>query len=98
MTAAPLSAARHALRLDVEGVDRLARRHEQAIALLAAEAKVGTALGQQNAADQCAVRCEHRDAILAFAARESGPYVALGVAADAVGEARLSVEEQPAVH
>src|SRR5262249_52901603 len=37
------SAAWRALRLDVDGVDRLARRHEQAIALAAAEAEVGAA-------------------------------------------------------
>src|SRR5262245_30279901 len=92
------SAAGRALRLDVDRVDRLARGHEQAIPLAAAEAEVGASLGQQDPADQRAVRRKHRDAIMALAAREAGPDIALGVAADAVGEARLGVEEEPPVH
>ena len=60
-----------ALRLDVERIDGLAGGHEQAVALPAAEAEVGAALGQQDAADQSAVGREHRDAVLAFAAGEA---------------------------
>src|ERR1700722_20848292 len=92
------SATWDALGLDIHGVDRLAGGHEQAVALAAAEAEVGAALGQQDPANQCAVRREHGDAVLSRAAREAAPDIALGVAADAVGEARRAVEEQAAVH
>jgi hypothetical protein len=51
------SAARAPLGLAIEGVDRLARGHEQAVALLAAETHVGAALGQQDAADYLAGHC-----------------------------------------
>ena len=41
-----------ALRIHIQRVDRLARGHEQAVALEAAETEVGAALGQGDAADQ----------------------------------------------
>src|SRR5674476_841256 len=47
-----------ALRLDIDGIERLARRHEQPVSLLAAEAEVGAGLGQTNLADAVAVRCK----------------------------------------
>src|SRR5882672_6827066 len=56
--AATASAAGHPLRLDKDRIDRGARRHEQAIALPAAETHVGAALGQHDAADHLAVRGE----------------------------------------
>ena len=49
----------------VEGVERLARRHEQAVALGPAEADVAADLGQADAADQLALRGPHRDAAVA---------------------------------
>src|ERR1041385_7162570 len=67
------SAAGHALRLDIKRVDRLARRHEEAVALPAAETHIGAALRQQDAADQIAVRRKHRDSVLALAAGETAP-------------------------
>src|SRR6267378_4491584 len=48
----PCSAAGHALRVHVERIDRGARGHEEAIAVGAAEADVGAALGQVNAPDE----------------------------------------------
>ena len=94
--AAPLS-ARRALSLDIQRIDRLARRHEQPVPLHAAEADIGAAFRQQDAADQLAVGGEYRDAVLALAAGEAAPDIALGVAADAVRLARRR-EEHPAVH
>jgi hypothetical protein len=41
------SPAGHALRVHVERIDRVARRHEQPVAVAAAEADVGGALGQR---------------------------------------------------
>src|ERR1700737_593081 len=50
----PSLPARRALGADVERIERLARGHEQAVALEAAEADVGAALGQLDAADELA--------------------------------------------
>jgi hypothetical protein len=81
----------------VERIDRLARRHEKAVALETAEAEVGAALRQQNAADQLAVGRKDGDAVLVLTAGKPGPDIALGIAADAVGIARRRVEGDPAV-
>ncbi len=43
------------LGLDIERIDRLARRHEQAVALDTAETEIGAALRQHDAADHLAV-------------------------------------------
>src|SRR5207245_7840829 len=48
----PCSAAGHALRVHVERIDRGACGHEEPIAVDAAEAEVGAALGQVNAPDE----------------------------------------------
>src|SRR5262249_2848937 len=76
------------LRLYIQGVQGLARRHEQAVALGAAEADVGTDLRQQDQADPLAVRCEHVDPVVAVA-HPAGPDpdVAVDVRPDAVREA-----------
>src|ERR1700686_5867952 len=63
----PISAIMRALRLDIDRVQRLARRHEQAVSLLAAEGEIGAGLGQQDLADARAIRCEHLDAVIARA-------------------------------
>src|SRR5687768_7091989 len=62
-------AARRALRVDVQRIERRARGHEQAVAVRAAEAEVGAALGQIDAADQPAVGIEDRHAVEALLAR-----------------------------
>src|SRR5690348_10634807 len=87
------SAAGHALRLDIKRVDRLARRHEEAVALPAAETHIGAALRQQDAADQIAVRRKHRDSVLALAAGETAPDIAVGIDADTIGIAGHRVEK-----
>src|SRR5262249_18365668 len=87
-----------ALCLDVERIDRLARRHEQPVALLAAETDIGAALRQQDGADKVAVRREHGDAVLALATREAAPHIAVGIDADAIGIARHRVEEYASVY
>src|SRR5690242_4626482 len=45
-----------ALGVDVKRIERLARRHEQAIAHRSSEAEIGAALGELDAADQLALR------------------------------------------
>ena len=58
-----LSSAGHALRVHVERIDRVARRHEQPVAVTTAEADIGSALGQRYEADRLADRIEHLDAV-----------------------------------
>src|SRR5258708_20807464 len=79
-------AAWDALGFDIHGVDRLAGGHEQAIALAAAEAEVGAALGQQDAADQRAVRPAHGHTILSPAPPQPPPHIALAVPPDPFAE------------
>src|SRR5262249_45932482 len=59
----PPAAAGGTLRVDVERIDRLACRNEQAVAFDPAEADVGGAFGQRDAADWLAVGREYRDAV-----------------------------------
>src|SRR5215475_16138437 len=81
------------LGLDIEGVDRLARGHEQAVALLAAETHVGAALGEQNAADHRAVGRVDGDPVLARAAGPGAPDVTVRVDPQAIAAARLGATE-----
>src|ERR1700744_5844691 len=66
--AAEILTAWDALRFNIKRIHGLARGHEQPIPLSPAEAHIGAALRQEDAADHRAVRCEHRNAVLAFAA------------------------------
>jgi hypothetical protein len=63
------SPADRPLGFDIKGVDRLARRHEEAVALEPAKAQIGAALGEEDTADQLAVGGEDGDAILGRTAR-----------------------------
>jgi hypothetical protein len=77
-----------ALGIEVHGVERLARRHEQAVALRPAEADVGADLRQQNLADAHPVGRKDMDPVIAGPNPAGGRIdVALGVGADAVGKA-----------
>src|SRR5262249_46898488 len=64
----PALPRRRALSVDVHRVERLARRHEQAIAFRSAEADVGAHFRQADAAEQLAVGRPHGDAAVADAA------------------------------
>src|SRR5436190_9285159 len=90
MTSLP---AEHSLRLDIEGVDRLAGGHEEAVALLAAETDVGATLGQHDAADHRAVRVVDRDPVLGLAATPGAPDIAVDIDADSVAAAGLGAAE-----
>src|SRR5215213_5416579 len=86
---APASATRRALRVDVERIDRLARRHEQAVAATAAEAHVGAALRQLDAADEAPFAVVDHDAVeLVGAHAPAAPQIAVDVDAEAVRGAR----------
>src|SRR6266852_5610050 len=78
------SAPDRALGADVQRIERVARRHEQAIALDAAEAEVGGALGERDLADPLAVGIEHHDAVERWRGAPAAPQIAVDVAAEAV--------------
>src|SRR5215813_10727435 len=61
-------AGRGALGADVERVQRLAGRHEQAVPLWPAEAHVAADLGQPDATDELALGVPHRDPAVAHVA------------------------------
>src|SRR6185436_8822646 len=75
-----------ALRLDVDGVERFARRHEQPVAARAAEADVGAGFRQPDHSDGRAVWRDHL-----YARARAAPDVAVHVRADAVGGRRRAV-------
>ena len=84
------------LRLDVDGVERLAGGHEQPVALGPAEAEVGADLRQQDQADARAVRAEDVHAVVAVAdPAGADPDVAVDVGADAVGQAGAFAQAAP---
>src|SRR6266536_6297194 len=72
------------LRLHLQHVERLARRHEQVIALRAAKRNVGTHLGQADAAEQLALRIEHYHAGIAEWTVRTAPDVAGHVATHSI--------------
>src|SRR5262249_49776742 len=82
----------------IDGVERLARSHEQAIALGSTEADVAAHLGQTDAADELAVRRPYRDAAVAHMtpgiARR--PDIAVDVAAHPIGTALHAVNHEVA--
>src|SRR6185312_16833498 len=82
-----------ALRLDKQGIDRLACCHEQAVAFAAAETDVGAALGQHDPADHLAVWGIDCDAVLGLAARPAAPQIAVHIDPEAVAAARLGGAE-----
>src|SRR5690606_37893031 len=89
-------ARRRALRIDVQRVERLARRHEQPVALRSAESDVRAALGQPNASEQRRRRVPDRDAAVADSAARvaRAPEVAEHVDAYAVGAAWDAVDRE----
>src|SRR5258708_2852009 len=73
---------------DRDGIERLARGHEQAVALLAAEGEIGAGLGQEDLADPLAIRREDLHAVIAGShPARADPDIAVDVDAHAVREA-----------
>src|SRR5258708_12405116 len=82
-----------ALRLDIDRIQRLARRHEQAVALLAAEGDIGAGFGQKDLADARAVRCENLDAVIAWPdPARADPDIAVDVDPPTIVESGLAVD------
>src|SRR5205807_904910 len=67
-SATATSARSCALRGGIHGIERLARGHEQTVALGAAEADVAAYLGQTDTADELAVRRPYRHTAIAHVA------------------------------
>src|SRR5687767_5764215 len=87
-----------ALRRGVERVDRLAARHEQAVAVLPDEAEVRGAFGHQDLADPRAIRSVDVDPVDALAAEPgAAPEISVDVSPDAVVKAGIQRRELPAV-
>src|SRR6266699_3225213 len=92
------SAAWRALGVDVERIERPARGHEQAVALGPAEAKIGAAFRQADAADQLALGREHNDAVeLRESHAPAAPQIAVDVAPSTVRPNMYGVDEHSAV-
>src|SRR5712671_4828351 len=82
------------LRVHIQRIDRLARGHEQAVALQPAETQIGAAFGQRDAADHDAVGREYHDAVeFGIAHAPSAPEIAVDVAAKAIRRAGPGVDE-----
>src|SRR5438477_1495105 len=80
------------LSFDIDGVERLAGGHEQAVAFLAAETEVGADFREQDHPAALAVGRENVHAVVAVARpTRRGPDVAIHVAEDAVGAALAAV-------
>src|SRR5205085_954126 len=78
--------------------ETLARGHEQAVTLQAAEADVGASLRQRDTADRGAVGRKHHDAVeIGRAHPPTAPQVAVDVAAHAVGCTGPGVDQDAAV-
>src|SRR5205814_7336 len=72
------------LRVHIERIERMARRHEQAVPVHAAEAKIGAALGQRNLTDLLALRVVDRHPVEVFARARAAPEIAEGVDTEAI--------------
>src|SRR5215831_19886957 len=83
----PSSPSRRALGAQEQGIDAVARRHEQAAAPKTAEAAVCAALGQINPTNELAGSVEDHHAVVAGAPAPAAPQVAVDVDAQAVGDA-----------
>src|SRR5207342_133948 len=82
------SAIMRALCLDIDRIQRLTGRHEQAVSLLAAEADIGAGLGQANLTDACAIGRKYLDAVVAVADPAcADPDIPLGIDPKPIREA-----------
>src|SRR5690349_2195696 len=73
-------------------------RHEQPVALAAAEAHVGAALGQRDVADRLALWAEYANAVELVRHAPAAPQVSVDVASHSVGRSlRPTVDQDLAV-
>src|SRR5690242_21738327 len=91
------SAPRGALSVDVAGVERLARGHEEPVPPEPAEAEIRAALGKQDAQDHLPLGREDGHPVMALTPAPAAPEIALGVAAKPVGNPGPAVDEETPV-
>ena len=81
-----------AFGLDVHGIERLARGHEQAVLLRPAKTDIAADLRQTDQANAIAIWCEHVDTVIAVAdPARSSPDIAILVAAETIIRADLAM-------
>src|SRR5690242_1779987 len=88
------STAEGALGIDVKRVERMRGRHEQPVAVAAAEADVGAALGQRDVADRLALWAEYANAVELLRHAPAAPEVPVNVTANAVGRSLWPAVDQ----
>jgi len=91
------SAARRALGVHINRIDRPAGGHHQPVSLAPAKTQIGTTLGQSYPADHRCVRGEHDDAVERLAATPAAPQIAVDIAAEAVRASVAGVDEDMAI-
>src|SRR5262249_6525834 len=86
------------LRAQIDGIERLARGHEQPVAFGTAKANIAAHLGQANATDQFAFGCPDRDPAVADRSTciARTPQVAVDVGANAIRPALDPVDHEVA--
>src|ERR1051326_7481021 len=87
------SAADRAFGVDVDRIERLARRHKEPVATAPAKAQIGAALGQRDAADHLAIGRENGHPVQ-FARAPAAPEIAVDIAAKAVRRALADRSEE----
>src|SRR5215470_18548090 len=88
----PTSGLQGTLGLDINRVNRGARRHEETVPLLAAEAQIGAGLRQMDLSDEIAVRRIAAHAVLpGIGPAHAAPNIAVDVGAHAIGESGCKV-------
>src|SRR4051812_8328088 len=90
------SARRSPLRIHEDGIERLARRHEEPVALGTAEADVAAHLGQADAPEQLAFRRPDGHAVIADGPSciAGNPEIAVDIGPDAVGAALYPIDHE----
>src|SRR5579864_9187929 len=92
------STALYALRVHIQRVQPMTRRHEQAVPMPAAEADVRAALRQRDMADRLTLRREHADTVEFVGAHApAAPQVAVDVDAKAVRRSLASIDQHAVV-
>src|SRR6266404_1331913 len=91
------SAARYALGVHVNRIDRPAGRHHQPIAPAAAKTQIGATLGKGDLADHRCVRSEYDDTVERLAPAPPAPQIAIDIAAEAVRTTLPGVDEDATI-
>ena len=92
-----LSAARYALGIRIDRINRPAGGHEQAVPFAPAETQIGATLGQRDVPDHRAIGGENRDAVEFRRHSPPAPQISVDVATKAVWGAVTRIDENAAI-